>query len=199
MKALGNIDLQNNLLLNTVLEQADDFPAEPKVGALIFKGQRVMICIEVVDDLPVWVPLSAPLNTFIHEQSLPATTWTVDHNLNTSHVIAQVVGTDGKHVIPDEVQCNFNQTIVSFASEESGRLVLMLGNADGVPRNNYAYEQEFFTESTEWVVSHMLGYNPIIRVFVNNQEVQPASIVHNDLNNTTITFSSPHVGYVRAI
>ena len=199
MKSLGNIDLQNNMLLNTVLEQTENFPAEPKVGQFIFKGQRVMICIEVAEGLPVWAPLSAPLNTFIHDQALAATTWTVDHNLNTSHVIAQVVDTNGKHVIPDEVQCNFNQTIVTFAQAETGRLVLMIGNEDGVPRNNYSYEQEFATESTTWVVSHMLGYNPLIRVFVGNQEVQPLSIVHDDLNNATVTFTNPQTGYVRAV
>lgn len=198
MKSLGNLDLQNNMLLNPVLKQVENFPETPKVGHFIFKGQRVMICIEVADGLPVWAPLTAPLNTHIHDQPVASNTWTIAHNLNTSHVIAQVVGTDGKHVIPDEVQCNFNETIITFATNQAGRAVLMIGNEDGAPRDNYSFEQDF-TESDTWVVSHMLGYNPLIRVFVGNQEVQPASITHNDLNTATVTFSTPQSGYVRCV
>lgn len=198
MKSLGNIDLQDNMLLNPVLKQVENFPEVPKVGHFIFKGQRVMICIEVADGLPVWAPLTAPLNTHIHDQPVASNTWTIPHKLNTSHVIAQVVGTDGKHVIPDEVQCNFNETIITFATNQAGRAVLMIGNEDGSPRDNYAFEQDF-TDSNTWTVNHMLGYNPLIRVFVGNQEVQPASITHNDLNTTTVTFSTPQTGYVRCV
>lgn len=198
MKALGNIDLQNNMLLNPVLKQVENFPEQPKVGHFIFKGQRVMICIEVEEGLPVWAPLTAPLNTYIHDQPVASTTWTIPHDLNSSHVIVQVVGTDGRHVIPDEVQCNFNETIITFSTNQAGRAVLMIGNKDGVPRDMHSFEQDF-VEQTSWVVSHMLGYNPLVRVFVGNQEVQPLSIVHNDLNTATVTFTNPQSGYVRCV
>jgi len=199
MKAFGNIDLQSNMLMNATLESVEAFPAISKVGQLIFKGQRVMICIEIEEGLPIWAPLSAPLNTFIHDQAVASSTWTVDHTLNSSHVIAQVIDTDGKHVIPDEVQCNYNQTVITFANNQAGRLVLMVGNEHGSPRINYSYEQAFTSASASWVVNHMLGYNPLLRTFVGNQEVQPLSIVHDDLNTATVTFTNPQIGIVRAV
>lgn len=198
MKALGNIDLQSNKLLNVVLDQVTNFPASPKVGQLIFKSQRVMICVELDEGLPVWAPLTAEINTHIHDQAAAASTWTIPHELNTSHVIAQVIDTSGKHIIPDEITCNYNETVITFAEAISGRAVLMLGSEQGSPRDNYSFEQEFSGTDTV-VVNHMLGYNPVIRAFIGNQEVQPLTITHNDLNTTTVTFSTPQTGTIRCI
>ena len=113
MKLKGNLDLGSNLLLNPVLDQVEQFPESPKVGQLIFKAQRVMVCLELDAGLPIWAPLTAPLNTFIHDQPVAQMTWTIDHNLNASAVIVQVVGADGKHVIPDDVEYLHNQTIIT--------------------------------------------------------------------------------------
>ena len=198
MKSLGNIDLQNNLLMNTVLEQVENFPASPKVGHFIFKSQRVMICIALSDGLPIWAPLTAALNTHIHEQGTAASTWTINHQLNTSVVLAQVIDNNGKHIIPDEITCNFNQTVITFYEQVAGKAVLMIGEEEGNSRNDTNFEASF-TNSDTWVVNHVLGYEPIIRVFVGNQEVQPASITHDSLNQATITFSSPQTGYVRCV
>lgn len=199
MKVHGNLDLLNNLLLNPVLDQQENFPVEPKVGQFIFKGQRVMICIELDAGLPIWVPLTPPMNTFVHDQATGSTMWEIDHNLNTSHLIAQVIGNDGKHIIPDEVQCDFNKTTIYFSKAQSGRAVLMIGNTDGVPRANYTYEETFESPSAIWEVNHLLGQEPLIRVFVGNQEVQPLSIHHQDQNTAIVTFSSPRTGFVRCL
>lgn len=198
MKSLGNLDLRDNYLLNPALKPVENFPQVPKVGSLIFKGQRVMICIEIEEGLPIWAPLTAPLNTHVHDNPVAQLTWTIEHNLNSSHVIAQVIGADGKHVIPDEVVCNFNETIITFHGDQAGRAVLMVGNEDGTPRDNYSFEQDF-TESNTWVVNHMLGYNPIVRVFIGNQEVQPLAITHDSSNQATVTFSTTQTGHVRCV
>jgi hypothetical protein len=198
MKSFGNIDLQNNFLLNPVLKEVENYPASPKVGQFIFKNKRVMICVEIASGLPIWAPLTVVLNTHIHEQTTAATTWTIPHGLNASAVMAQIVDVDGKHVIPDEIQCTYNQVVVTFYSAMTGRAVLMLGNDDGLARVNPSFEASFENLSV-WVVNHILGYNPLVRVFVGMQEVQPASIVHNSLNQLTVTFSTPQSGQVRCI
>lgn len=199
MRVLGNLDLQQNFLQNAALEAVTNFPETPVTGQVIFKDQRVLICVELDEGLPIWAPLTAQMNTHIHEQAVAATTWTIDHELNAAQVIPNIIGADGKHVIPDEITYEYNQLVVTFSEPQAGKAILMIGNTDGTQRLQYNYEQQFTSASTTWVVNHMLGYNPVIRVYVGNFEVQPQSIVHDDTNTTTITFSTAQVGYVRAL
>lgn len=198
MKVHGSLDLLQNPLLNVALQQVENFPETPKVGSFIFKAQRVMICVEMDNGLPIWAPLTSPLNTHIHDQAEPAVTWVIEHALNTASAIVQIVGSDGKFVVPDEVDFEFNRATVTFYEAQAGRAVLMLGNEGGSPRETYVYEQEY-ANSAVWVVNHMLGYEPLIRVFMGNQEIQPQSITHNDINTTTVTFSQERSGLVRCI
>lgn len=198
MKVLGNLDLQHNALLNVVLNPVENFPEEPKVGSFIFKGQRVMICVAMEDGLPFWAPLTSVLNTHVHDQAQEAVTWTIDHQLNTSSAIVQIVTEDGKYIVPEEVEFEFNRAIVTFYEPQAGRAILMLGNEGGAPRETYVYEQEY-ANSAVWVVNHGLGHEPLIRVFMGNQEIQPQSITHNDVNTATVTFSQERSGRVRCI
>ena len=76
----------------------------------------------------------------------------------------------------------------------------IFGIAQGASRAGlqYQYDQAFTSTSTV-VVTHNLGYNPIIRVFIGSQEVQPLSVIHDTIMQTTVTFSSPQTGTIRAI
>lgn len=198
MKHNGNINLQNNLLQNARLEHVENFPAEPGVGSLIFKDKRVMICVELEAGLPFWLPLTAQRDTFKHTQSVASATWTIDHDLNVANTIVNIIGVDGKHVNADEITQTYNQTVITFIEPIAGRAILVSGQEDGYDPQPTSFEQSF-TNSTTWVVNHMLGEEPIIRVFIENHEVQPLSIVHNSANQTTVTFSTPRTGKVRCI
>lgn len=195
----NSLDLQGNSLKNFKLSPVTNFPAVPDVGTFIFKDRRVMICVEIDAGLPIWVPLTAQVNTHIHTQAVAATTWTIDHDLNSSNTIVQIIDATGKHITPDEVTQTFDQTVVTFITAQSGRAILMLGQEEGYDRPDYSYTQSFDTPSTTWVVTHMLGHAPAIRVFIGNAEVQPLSIVHDTVNQTTVTFSTPQTGLVRAL
>lgn len=199
MKALGSIDLQQNFLKQAALNSVVNFPVNAVAGELIFKEKRVMICVELDGGVPVWAPLTNEINTHVHDQSLAGVTWTINHELETASAIVQVLDSTNKHIIPDEVVQTFNQTVISFNEAQAGRAVLMLGSAEGHPRANIAYEQSFDSASTSWVVTHGLGYNPILRVFIGNNEVQPLSITHDSVNQATVTFSNPQTGKVKAI
>lgn len=199
MRALGNIDLVQNLIQNPVLETVTNFPASPKAGQFIFKEKRVLMCVELDNGIPVWVPMTNELNTHVHDQSLAGTTWTINHSLETASAFVQVLNTSNQHIIPDEVTQTYNQTVLTFTTAQAGKAILMLGNTEGHPRSNIAFEQDFDSASTTWVVTHGLGYNPIIRVFIGNSEVQPQSIAHDTVNQATITFSNPQTGKVRCI
>lgn len=198
MKHNGDIDLQNNLLRNVRLDHVENFPPSPQVGSFIFKDKRVMICVELESGLPFWLPLTAQRDTFKFTQSVAATTWTIDHDLNTATTIVNIIGADGKHVNPDEITQTYNQTIVTFLVAQAGRAILVSGQEDGYDPSPTAFEQSFTNVDTV-VVNHMLGEEPIIRVFIDNHEVQPLSIVHNSANQATVTFSTPRTGKVRCI
>lgn len=199
MRFLGDIDLTGNQLKNVTLEPVENYPADSRVGSFIFKDKRVMVCVELADGVPFWAPLTSQLNTHIHDQHVAATVWTIDHALNSSATMVQVLDTDGKHITPDEVVQVMGQTVITFYSAQAGRAILMLGQEEGYQRSPYTYQQRFSVASTTWVVDHALGYEPIVRVFVDELEMQPSSITHDSLNRTTITFSVPTAGIVRTI
>lgn len=198
MKHHGSIDLQHNELRNVTLEPAANFPLVPKLGSFLFKDKRVLICVEETG-LPVWVPLTQTLNTVQHAQAVATDTWTIPHQLNSADVMVQVFDQDGKVIIPDNIDCSkVNETTVTFSSAQGGRAILMLGDINGTPRQTTTYEQTFNSVDTV-VVTHGIGTEPAIRVFVGGQEVQPASIVHNSNVQTTVTFNNPQSGIVRCL
>lgn len=199
MDVHGDLNMLGNFVKNFALEPVVNFPSVPRIGTFIFKDKRVMICLDLGSGTPVWVPLTAQLNTHIHDQPVAATTWVINHDLNSSNTLVQIIGADGKHITADEIVQTFETTTITFLTAQAGRAVLMLGQEDGYSRPDYAYTQTFSEASTTWVVNHVLGRNPAMRVFIGNAEVQPLSIVHDDLNTTTITFSTPQTGIVRAI
>lgn len=200
MKHYGNIDLNQNQLQNAVLPLDAYFPASPKVGQLVFKNKVLYICVEIQNDLPVWTPLTQEINTFLFSQAIGAATWTIEHTLNSSIVQVQVFGNDGKMVIPNEVTIVDKDTVtVDFGIPFAGRAVLMVGAIDGNTRPMYGFEFDQTSLSNTWTVNHNLGYYPVVRVFVGNEEVQPAQIIHDSVNTTRILFTEQYVGVAKFI
>lgn len=130
MKSLGNINLGQNQIRNAAFGEVSDYPSSPRVGQIIFKDRRLLICVSLS---PItWTAVSQEMNTHIHRENEASVTWTINHKLNISEVILTVVGTDGKHVIPENVTYNFNQTIVTFDSAQAGAAILMAGSEIGL-------------------------------------------------------------------
>lgn len=103
-------------------------------------------------------------------------------------------------MIPSEIETTSPSTVtVMFGSSQAGRAVLVTGHFDGQVKPTYAYTHYQNSASSSWVIAHNLGYNPIIRVFVGNQEVQPTSTVFDSSNQVTLTFASPQAGYAQLI
>lgn len=199
MRVIGELDLAKNLLKNFKLEQLSNFPSDATPGTFIFKDKRVMVCVELDNSVPIWVPLTQEIATYIHDQPTNASTWVISHDFNAAIVMVQVFDEFNKMVIPNEIDCSVeNQVTIYFSSASRGKAVIMLGATDGTAKPDIAYEEDF-SSSTTWVVSHGLGYNPEIRVFISGQEVQPLSIVHDSTTQTTVTFSSSQSGTVRCI
>jgi hypothetical protein len=195
MKFYGHANLQNNQIQAAVMETEVNFPDNPTVGRLIFKDKRVYICVSVTAGLPVWVPMTNVIDTYVHYQTSASSTWSVNHKLFTATPVVQVWDTDNKTMFPDEVTVVDNQNLtVTFASPVAGACTVIMGSIEGGDPPSYAFEYMQTSLASVWTVNHNLGYYPVVRVFIGNEEVQPASIVHDSVNQTTITFNSAYVG-----
>jgi len=58
--------------------------------------------------------------------------------------------------------------------------------------NKYTHLQS--SSSLAWIIIHNLGFKPNIVIFDSAENVVIGDIVHNSLNQATITFSAPFVG-----
>jgi hypothetical protein len=203
MQSYGNINFNSNQAQQLALQVEYEFPATPVVGRILFKDKRVFICVEILGGLPVWIPLTNEIDTYVHRVPVAnaATTWTVPHNLNTPYPIVQVYDINHNMMLPDNVIAIDNNTVeVTFATAAAGVAVAMHGNSLlGTEKMQYVYEHIQRNVSTVWVINHDLGYYPIVRVFIGNEEVQPDSITHNTVFTTTITFTAPQVGVARLV
>lgn len=200
MKFYGHANLQQNELQNAVLPIETAFPVNPKVGQLAFVNSTVYICVALGNNLPVWVPMTREITAFTYTQSTPSTSWAVAHGLNTTSINAQIFDAAGRTVIPDEIEIvDPNNISISFGAAFAGKVVVLTGHFDGNVKPTYSYTHFQEVAATTWTIDHNLGYSPIVRVFIGNNEVQPLSIVHNTTNQTTLTFSTAQVGVARLI
>jgi len=200
MKFYGDAHLQQNYLKDAVIPLDTHFPPLPKVGQVVFKDRILYICVEIASGTPIWVPLTNEITAYTHIQSAAASTWNITHPLNTAHVSVTVYDTSNRVVLPNEVTVNGPSSItVDFGQQAQGKVVVLTGTFDGQTKPTYAYEHYQTTPSTTWVIPHALGRYPIVRVFIGHQEVQPASITFDSLDQTTITFSTAQVGQAKLI
>lgn len=198
MEVNGNFDFKGVGKLKRPGLVATDFPSNPSIGELVLKDKKLYLCIEI-DNMPYWVSLVNEISMYRHDQTIPALEWTISHALNTGIVMAQVYDSGGNQVIPNNISCAYNQTTVTFSVPTAGVALLTSGDTAGLPRANYAYTEDIVVSSTTWVITHNLGYNPSVTVIVGGYVVQPLSIVHNSVNQCTITFTSAQVGSVRCV
>lgn len=199
MEVHGTLDLKENDILHAVFGIETNFPTDPRPGRFMMKDKNLYVCVEISGGIPVWVPLTTHLNLLKYTQSTTALEWTITHNLNCNFPLVQVYDNDGNVIIPDNINAGtFNQVTVSFNVPTAGVAIIQRGEEDGGNQPVYAFNASFTDQST-WVISHNLGYNPIIQCIINGNEVQPVSLVHNSVLQATVTFSSPQTGSVRCI
>jgi len=197
-------------LIKPGMEAETSFPESAQVGRIVFVNQRVWMAVGLSGSDLIWVPLTNTLDTYTHTQTASATTWTINHNLNTTSPIVQVYDSaTQKLIIPDDVEVTSNnQVVVTLGIAATGRATILYGDptigvvngAQVLQPDQMSFEQAF-SSSTAWVVVHNLGYNPIVRVFegTGDQELQPLSIVHDSIFQVTVQFSSVQAGRVRLV
>jgi hypothetical protein len=200
MKFYGHANLQQNELQQAVIPIEVAFPVSPKVGRLAFVNTILYICVSIANGLPVWVPLTRELTLYTHSQGTVSDTWSIVHNLNTVSVQVQVFDNSDSVMIPDQITVTGpNTATVTFSSPIMGRAIVLTGHNDGSVKPTYSFTYYQTEPSMSWVVIHNLGREPITRVFIGNQEVQPQSITHNSLNQLTIAFAQPYAGIAKLV
>lgn len=200
MKFYGEAHLQQNNLREAVIPLDTTFPVTPVVGQIVFKDRILYICVEIVQGLPTWVPLTNQITTYTFIQNTDAATWTINHNLNSMDLSVTVYDAMNRVVIPGEVTViNASQVVVGLGTATQGKVVLVTGNLDGNQAPAYAFEFYQTNPLTSWVINHNLGRYPIVRIFIGNQEVQPETITFDTVNTVTVTFSTPQVGQAKLI
>lgn len=200
MKTYGNINFQQNLAQQLAFEVESGFPSTPVVGRILFTNKRLYICIDIGSGFPVWVPLTNEVNTYTFQQGSAASTWSINHNLATTTPLVQIYDGTQTMIIPNSVDIvDSNNLTVSFGSAVAGMAVIMYGDIDGAPKSQYAYTFYQTSAATTWTINHNLGYDPIVRVFIGTEEVQPASVSFPTVNQAVVTFATPQMGVARLI
>lgn len=200
MKFVGNIDMNNGYISNVVVSDEGALPSDAKPGRLAFNNKRLYVCIEVINLIPIWIPLTSEMNTAQLIVTVPSTTWTFTHNLNSVNPVIQIYDENQHMVQPDNIAITNNNTVtITFAKAISGTAVGVFGDINGTPKMATAYETTIpvGTPVLETVVQHNMGYNPTVTVVQDDVIIYPKSIVHQSLYSTYIEFTNPTSGILR--
>ena len=131
MKFYGHANLQQNELQNAALSTLTAFPVTPVVGQIAFVNSTEYICVGS-GQLPVWVPLTREITAYTHSQPDASSTWTINHDLNTTSVNVQVFDASSRMVIPAEIETTSPTVVtVMFGTAQAGRAVIVSGHFDG--------------------------------------------------------------------
>lgn len=201
MEILGNVDFgTHGGAVKRMRVLSSDMPVDPKIGEFVFRDRRLYLCVDIDEGTAFYLPLTQELTTYRHDQASPALEWTVEHNLGVNLATIQVFDTQGRWVIPDEIDCSLNnQATVKFSVPTAGHALVMYGDQfAGGSRPQVGFEDQF-TSSLTWTINHGLGYFPSVTCFVDGYVIVPESIEHPSAMQTIVTFSVPRAGLVRCI
>lgn len=205
MEFHGNIDLQDNEIQQMAFGADIDFPVTPVIGRMVFKNSKLYMCVDLNGILPIWLPITNTVNSYTHTQSVAATTWTITHNLQTLNPTVQLYNSFDSQLIPDAINVIDNNTIsIVLSASITGKVVIVMG--DEMPNDGigileptiFAVTKQFDLQTT-MVIRHNLGYYPIVRVFVGNEEIYPFNIIQDDIFQVTVTFTNPTSATIRLV
>lgn len=66
---------------------------------------------------------------YVHKQSVASETWSINHNLNTDSLIVQTFS-DGEQIFPDEIENDFNDSIINFSTSLAGSAAFVYVSTD---------------------------------------------------------------------
>lgn len=130
--------------------------------------------------------LGIPSGAYLFVQDTPATTWTINHNLNKQFVSFTYYNEFNEAIVPNTVVASTADTLVAtFTSAQAGKCVITIGT----PSSQY-YDHVAGVAATTWNIAHNLGTKYVnIRCYDSSDNfIIPDSILAVDANNATVTF-----------
>lgn len=109
-----------------------EFPQNPSIGTIIIKDQVIYSYIKI-GGLETWYPFASKTNSYIHTQGIPATTWTIQHNLQSSNIWYQVRDTEKNIVYVGSTTIDNNQFTLNFTAAIAGTVVVVAPDSIDVP------------------------------------------------------------------
>jgi hypothetical protein len=158
---------------------------------------------------------SFPDQGFQFTQPTGSSTWTVNHNLNTSTPLVDIYDSTYNQLIPASVSSiSANTTQITFSTAQAGYAIISKGSgissqvavsASFATTASYAssvginFEQ--VTPSNTWTIVHNLNNkHPLVQIYDSSDAtIIPQSIVGTNTSTVTVTFSTAINGYARVI
>lgn len=128
MKKYGNLEMLGNSVLDFNIDPVSEWPTAPKLGRVINYNNRLYLCVATMgtDGLPSWIPLTVGIGTYVQNQSVPASSWVVNHGLNYRNPMVQVYDDQNDVVLPDQIESlDENSLVIHFSLPVSGRAVVI--------------------------------------------------------------------------
>ena len=129
MDFYGEINLRQNAMQQMVVQTETNFPETPVVGRVVFKDAKLYMCVAINNLIPVWLPLTNKIDTYVHSEAVASTTWTVNHGMNTTIPLIQVYDEEGEMLIPESATpLDNNNMTITFNVAVAGTAIVLFGN-----------------------------------------------------------------------
>lgn len=161
MKVLSNLEFKNSA---HILSKFDEFPEDPQIGMVIFKGNGLYIYAENIFSGTIeWFnlfDLTRQNASYTHIQNDESTEWTIQHDLNTQDLFVVVYDANNNKQIESGVEfLDDNSLKITFSEALSGKAILFAASVNATPSNIYTKEQidELMKNSEQDATDSVIG------------------------------------------
>jgi len=134
-------------------------------------------------------------------QTVAATTWSFNHNMNEQYPTVTVYNSNNEVVQPSKIEAVSNSTLnLYFGIPTAGTAVAVVGGVALTQEAGFNRVLEQTIAATTWSFAHNLGQKyPQFEVYDSNDElIIPGKVQAVDQNNAILYFDTPHAGTVAA-
>lgn len=177
-------EIKHNLDSNYIHAQFFDYDLLKVVPKNIKYINNNKLEVDFGTNVNVYALISKAEKGFINTST--SESWIINHNLSENYIISNFKDLDENEINPG---------LIRILDEDN--LETDVYNATGmVSKNNALYIQTI--ESTEWTVTHNLGYSGVLLNVYNsdNEMIYPDVVQLIDKNSLSLKFENPVSGYV---
>ena len=127
----------------------------------------------------------------------PARGGVISVQVGEAYRIDRILPPDDEFVSAHVVRLSASETVGLPVPEDSDPYIPAIPGHPGMAVAGYLHTQT--VASDEWVVDHMLGYQPVVAVSDEAGEELEASVTHVSLNQCLIHFAAPQTGTARCV